>query len=270
LARAQQIASANAACAASLSSGVVGARKEHDVDWRFNTIWHDQLAKGAFRSVDFTKPSSISGRLLDSSYVRALRFKSKTANLAGFPAKGTVKCLELVWANIRSFSGVSCLGKVKRLEAHYCLKLESDSGLSQIRSSLEWLHINQSKKFSPGKELLGLRNLKVLCLNNCGSLDDLEFLRAFPNLLDFRFVDTTVLSGDLTPILEHPTLCSVGFLNKRHYNKRDAEIDEHLAPRARAATKKAYKGQYETFRYLAVGAPDNKRLQSIARKTRYG
>jgi hypothetical protein len=68
------------------------------------------------------------------------------------------------------------------------------------------------------------------------------------------------LSGDLRPILEHPTLCSVGFLNKRRYNLLDAEIEEHLEPRVRAVTKKAYKGDYETFRYVGLGAP-NRRLQ---------
>jgi hypothetical protein len=226
------------------------------MDWRFNTIWHDQLPKGVFRFVDFSKTSKIDVGVLDNSYLFTERFKSKSATLSDFPAKGTVECFELSWANIRSFSGISHLGEVKRLEAHYCLKLENDTGLSEARNSLEWLHINQSKKFSPGKELSRLRNLKVLCLNSCGPLENLEFLHLFPRLLDFRFVDTNVVSGDLTPIMEHPTLCSVGFLNKRHYNIRDTEIHEHLGPRMIAATKKAYKGEFETYRYVALGTPN--------------
>jgi hypothetical protein len=235
------------------------------VDWRFNTLWRDQLPQGIFKSVDFGNESKSPCDLAGVSYVWASRFKSKTGSIDDFPAEKAVEYLELSWANITSFAGLSRFEGIKRLETHYCLKLESDSGLSEAQNSLEWLHINRSKKFFAGKGLTSLSNLRVLCLNSCGPLQNLEFLRQFPRLLDFRFVDTNVLSGDLTPIVEHPTLCSVGFLNKRHYNMRDVEIDEHLRPRMEGATVKAYKGQYETFRYVAVGAP-NKRLQPIARE----
>lgn len=223
------------------------------MDWRFNTIWFEQLPADACISVDFGDKSVNRSSLQNANYILARGFKSKVADLTDFPAKNFVNFLNLDLANIRSFSGIGRLGKIKRLETHYCLKLESDVGLSEIGESLEWLHIKQSKKFSLGKELLALHNLRVLCLNTCSPLQDLEFLSLFPKLVDFRFVDTNVLSGDLTPILKHPTLCSVGFLNKKHYNIRDTEVDEHLKLRRKAAVAFAHKGIYETFRYLALG-----------------
>jgi hypothetical protein len=71
-----------------------------------------------------------------------------------------------------------------------------------------------------------------------------------PNLLEFRFVDTNILDGDLTPLLEHPTLRSVGFSNKRHYNYTSEKIDEMLGPKDRDETKDfVYKGEYQTFKY---------------------
>ena len=82
------------------------------------------------------------------------------------------------------------MNKLKRLELHYCTKLQNDFCLSGLVDTLEHLHINQSKKFVPNEELFTLKNLRVLCLNSCGDLENLNFLNQFPNLLDFRFVDT--------------------------------------------------------------------------------
>lgn len=222
------------------------------MDWRCNTIWVDQLPDGMYGALDFSDRAQAKLRLSGYSYVWARSFKSKSFDLEDFPADDAIKYLELELSNIHSFTGLSRFGRVKRLEAHHCLKLASDAGLFDVKDSLEWLHINQSKKFLVDKELLSLRNLKVLCLNSCAPLADLDFLGAFPNLVDFRFVNTNVLSGDLTPLMEHPTLCSVGFQNKRHYNVSQIDADDHFSKKKMAAIEKVYKGQCETFRYIAL------------------
>lgn len=227
---------------------------QQTVDWRCNTIWFDKLAETEFISIDFREHPKGLARQLQQSYILTNRFKSRTANLEDFPADGTVKFLDLTWSNLHSFSGISRLGEIKRLETSYCLKLESDSGLSEVARSLEWLHINQSKKFTPSDDLFALSNLKVLCLNACAPLADLEFLYDFPNLLDFRFVDTNVISGDLTPLVQHPTLCSAGFLNKRHYNIKDVEVKQHLQARRNVAIEMVNNGHHQTFRYSGMDA----------------
>lgn len=224
------------------------------MDWTYNTIWPEQLQPSELRIVDLSKSPSIGGSLAGGSYLFVRGFKSALRNLTDFPVKGSVKHLQLTMANITSLEGLSSLGKVKRLELDYCLKLQSDSGLSEAADSLEWLHITQAKKFPLGQELLGLSQLKVLCLNNCAPLQDIEFLSYFPNLVDFRFVETNVLSGDLSPLLRHPTLCSVGFLDKRHYNLRSREIEEKLQERRNASITIVHNGPYETFKYKALSA----------------
>jgi hypothetical protein len=81
-------------------------------------------------------------------------------------------------------------------------------------------------------------------------LESLRFLKKFPNLIDFRFVNTNVLDGDLTPLIEHPTIRSVGFLNKRHYNYSDDQIDLELKLKSNEAYEDfVYKGEYETSKY---------------------
>lgn len=99
--------------------------------------------------------------------------------------------------------------------------------------------------------MFSLKNLRVLCLNSCGNLENLHFLKQFPNLIDFRFVDTNVLDGDLSPILDHPTIRSVGFLNKRHYNIKDDKMDAMLKDKnSEEEVRTVVKlGEYETFKY---------------------
>jgi len=56
-----------------------------------------------------------------------------------------------------------------------------------------------------------------------------------------------------TPIVEHPTLKSVGFFDKRHYNYTSKKIDEILSPKDGPETKDfAYKGDFQTFKYKKV------------------
>lgn len=224
------------------------------MDWTYNTIWTDQLPPSELRIADLSVSPSAKGSLGGGSYLFVRGFKSVLNSLEDFSVKGSVKYLQLTMSNITSLKGLSSLGKVKRLELDYCLKLQSDGGISEVADSLEWLNITQAKKFPLGQEVMGLSQLKVLCLNNCAPLQDLEFLNYFPNLLDFRFVETKVISGDLSPLLRHPKLCSVGFLDKRHYNMRSSEVEEKLRERRNSSITIARNGPYETFKYKALSA----------------
>lgn len=99
---------------------------------------------------------------------------------------------------------------------------------------------------------MSLKNLRVLCLNSCGNIENLNFLYQFPNLIDFRFVDTNVLDGDLTPILDPPTIRSVGFMNKRHYNIKEDKMDALLKDKNGGEEFQTVIkcGKYETYRYI--------------------
>eukprot|EP01133_Synstelium_polycarpum_P010113 gene10113-11789_t len=126
---------------------------------------------------------------------------------------------------------------------------KSDNGLNQLGDSIEFFHINQSRKFKFDHELCELKKLKVLRLNSCGPIESLDFLSHLPNLVDFRFVNTNVLDGNLNPILEHPTIRSVGFFNKRHYNLKEDKLTLELGNKFSEEHKTfAYKGDYSTFR----------------------
>ena len=222
------------------------------MDWRFNTIWLEQLEQNKLFHKDF-KDNSIqteNKNFDDSEYAMIWHLKEKLNSFDNLSENDKLLYLELNFANIKNFTGIEKFNNLKRLELQYCVKLEDDKGLSQINESLEFLHINQSKKFKFTDELLKLKKLKVLCLNACGPIENLNFLSNFPNLIDFRFVDTNILDGNLKPILEHPTIRTVGFLNKRHYNYKYEKINQELVTKLDNEYKTVvYKGEYYTFRY---------------------
>lgn len=220
------------------------------MDWRYNTIWFDELNEGKFYHQNYKGKTRLPDSFTDVEYAILWYYKQKGISFGNLAPSKRLLYLELNWANIKDFQAIEKFENPKRLELHYCTKLEIDTGLKSLNNTLEFLHINQSKKFVLTDELLQLKQLKVLCLNSCGPIDNLKFLSNFPKLIDFRFANTNIIDGDLTPILEHPTIRTVGYLNKRHYNFTDIQLESELSSKSTKEFESfVYKGEYQTFRY---------------------
>lgn len=218
-------------------------------NWKNNTIWFEDIPENDLLWLDYKKNKLDITKFSDKKYAVLWHYNTKNKDFSEIPINNQIVYMELNLSNCTSFKGVERIKGVKRLELHYCTKLESDAGLSALKDSIEWLHINASKKLTISSEILSLKQLKVLCLNNCGVIENLKFLEHFPNLVDFRFVDTKVIDGDLTPLLKHPSLISAGFINKRNYSHKFEYIEEVLKRKSNNRKKVIYKGEWETFRY---------------------
>jgi hypothetical protein len=59
----------------------------------------------------------------------------------------------------------------------------------------------------------------------------------------FSFVDTNVLDGDLSPLLDLPKLRYVGTMDKRNYSHKMAEFNELLAQRDRSTANGKKQGR---------------------------
>lgn len=198
------------------------------MDWTFNSILFDEIDENLVYQKDY-KDNNIhwpNQNFERSEYAILWNLKATDKTLSQVPKSDNLKFLQLNWANVTDFKIITeRFIKLKRLELQYCIKLLNDDHIDLLSESLENLNILQSKKFVAGENLLKLKKLKVLRLNECGPIQNLDFLKNFPNLEDFRFVNTNILDGNLKPILEHPSIKTVGFFNKRHYNIKDVEME---------------------------------------------
>lgn len=223
------------------------------MDWRFNTIWFDQLDESSYYQASLKEEKLDIERFGNVEYSILWYLRVKNQSFDRLPNSDKLKYLELNWANLSELRGLAKFPSLKRFEAHYCTKLETLDGIQSV-NKLEYLHINQSKKLKISEHLLKLTDIKVLCLNSCGEIPSLDFLSNFKKLIDFRFVNTSIKSGDLKPIIEHPAIRTVGFLNKRHYNMKYDQVGEILKEKFKDEYKdRVYKGDFTTYKYQTYG-----------------
>lgn len=118
-------------------------------NWRKNTIWFEQIPDNLQANVNLKEVKFNDMELENTEYLTLWYHKSKLRNLADLPLPENLHYLDLTWSNIHNFIGIEKLVNLKRLELHYCTKLQNDFGLSKLADRIEHLHINQSKKFIP-------------------------------------------------------------------------------------------------------------------------
>jgi hypothetical protein len=175
------------------------------MDWRYNTIWFDQIDPNKVAEISFKDP--IPQDFGNLEYITLWRYKQPTPSLDWLPISKTARYFQVNLGGIKSLAGIGRLSSIRRLETHHCLKLESDFGLAEVAGTLRRLEIHLSRKFA--------------------------------------------IQGDLSPLLAHKNLRSVGFFNKRHYNIKTEEIDSKLKSKWPISNEElATKGQWKTFKYI--------------------
>lgn len=199
------------------------------MNWETNTIIFNSLPEETWATCEWRELPEVLRDKPMIEYLIIWHHKTELGGLENLPNLPWLKYLELNWSNARSLSGIGHLASLKRLELHCCVKLESDSGVDGVKEHLEFIHINQSKKFICNRALESLHELRVLRLNSCGPISSLDFVLGYPKLEDFRFVDTDVVDGNLLPLMKHSSLKSVGMSNKRHYSHKDKAIKDWLS-----------------------------------------
>lgn len=203
--------------------------------WLSVTINYDEIRGDHLLGHDLNA-GKIDANFNDLRYLNLYSYKEKKSKYNNFyDLEKFLKLisLDLSLTNITDFMDVSNCKELRRLNVDYCRNLSSWEGITNLAEHLEVLCIDHAKKLSVSEELYTLKNLKILKLCNIQPIENLDFLKHFPNLETFIFVDTNVLSGNLTPIIEHPNITYAGFLNKRHYNMKDEQVDRLLAQKRR-------------------------------------
>jgi hypothetical protein len=193
--------------------------------------WYPQLEEASFewhKAIDLLKAPQSIRRL-------ALRkYQPSTKDLSQLPVLNKLEALTLTQCNLTSLTGLCQFPSLISLDMAYMRSLSDISALAECGPKLEALLLMNCPKI--GYDLLpALTSLKKLHIHSCPALASIRFLKNLDQLEEFRFVDTDVLDGDFTPLLQLDRLKSVGFTDKRHFSHKYDEIEAMLKLRTERA-----------------------------------
>ncbi len=140
--------------------------------------------------------------------------------------------LSLTKTNIHSLTGLEGLEDLRTLAVAYAPKLAALDSLATSAPGLRQLHFGHAKAIESYAPMSGLRLLRKLQLSACAPMPDLGWIAALERLSFLSFVDTNVVSGDLSPLLSLGRLRYVGTFKKRHYSHSPEELNAVLQGRA--------------------------------------
>ncbi|NRB53918.1 MAG: hypothetical protein HRU41_40085 [Saprospiraceae bacterium] len=155
-------------------------------------------------------------------------FNPKGKSFQDLPANDNLVRLKLFRGNQRTFSQFPLYPKLESLETDCYGKLEELKGVEKLGASLKRLRMEHSRKITDHQVLQHLPQLETLMLWNCGTMEDLSFLKQLRKLKIFNFGKSNVQDGNLSSALSHPALESIWFNNKKHYSHTEAELQEYL------------------------------------------
>ncbi len=150
-------------------------------------------------------------------------------NLKELNRMSLLRRLQLTSKKIKSLSGIEELSSLSILDLADCPKLEDFSGIDKCQQ-IEIVEIENCKRVYDIAILSELKNLKEIVLTDCGTVKSLRPLAHSQSLESIIFIgDTTIEDGELTSLLDIPTLKKMLFANKRHYSHTREEVMEVLS-----------------------------------------
>jgi hypothetical protein len=161
----------------------------------------------------------------------------QTLNIEGFDRQnlkeiGNARALNELTLNggkVESLEGLECLKDLRLLCLERLKKLHSLNFLDS-NSNLRELVIEKCPLINSYDDLSSLSYLAHLGLDQ-KSVPSLEFLRKLKNLESLYFGNTLVEDGDLSVLLDMPSLKDVQFKNKKNYSHKIKEIQSLLDKR---------------------------------------
>jgi hypothetical protein len=142
------------------------------------------------------------------------KFKPECKSFQCLSLPESLEVVHITETNIENFNGLKNT-KVNQLEAYYCPRLLSLSGLKEIKEHLKILIIENAKNLLDFEDLWECENLEKIILTNCGTIPSLKNMPKLKKLKMFTFHNTTIEDGDLANLLN---VEYVYFKNQKHYN----------------------------------------------------
>lgn len=159
------------------------------------------------------------------------QFKPLSRDFSSLVRLTSLTNLAVTQSNVTTLAGLEHLEDLYRLELSYAPTVDSLTPLASPNLALRELDLDHLKSITSYEPLARLHYLKKLKVSACTPIQSLDWIRRHPRLRFFSFVDTNVVSGDLTPLLDVPNLRYVGTLDKRHYSHKCDALNELLNAR---------------------------------------
>jgi hypothetical protein len=174
-----------------------------------STPWHKKLFKNP--------------ELSNLERLSLWKFKSATNDLNDFPQCSQLQQLALTQGTITSLNGISRFSKLNDITLNNLTKLEYLGALDL--PELKVFRADTCKKLTDHEELGACLSLEDLDLHRCGNMKSVEFIKNLKKLKSFRFMETEITDGDLSPLL---SLEDVYFTEKKHYSHKTKNFNQTM------------------------------------------
>ncbi|WP_149498974.1 hypothetical protein [Roseiconus lacunae] len=181
-------------------------------------------------SAEWSPALSVDERNKNLGKLTLFKYKCPASDFSCLPVIPSVKHLEINHSSIISLTGIEQHQHVQAMFFHRFFDLKNIAAISGLSGgSLKRVKFEQCKKIEDLGQLGKLTNVAKITLDRCADVENLEFLSGCSALEEFVIMDTKIVSGDLSPLLDLPKLRYFGTFDKRHHSHTEAEINALLS-----------------------------------------
>ena len=127
--------------------------------------------------------------------------------------------------NVKSIEGLRALKDLKKLDIMHSPKMETISQVQECQN-LEWFSISSGKRITDWDVISKLPKLKKLFMENCGTLEDINFLKPLENLEEVRIIGTNrkLIDRNVRWLYERPKMKRISLPWRKDF---DITIEEY-------------------------------------------
>lgn len=142
----------------------------------------------------------------------------------------------LIQSRLASLGGLDRFVNLRRLELSHCSKLGDISALAAVSGTLRDLRLSKCRRVSSYSALVELELLVELEVADCLPLPSLRFLKQLRDLKRLDVYGTRIEDGDLTHLIDHPTLRQVTASDQQGFAPSLRSVQAEMKRRQLGAT----------------------------------
>ena len=146
--------------------------------------------------------------------------------MLGFSNLKKLKSLEIVRCSL-TLKGIDSIKSLNKLIIKDFSKLEYVGDIVNLEL-LEHLEFDHCSKLKDIEKISELKQLSLLGINSCGKIPSLAFLKDISTLKRLAFVETEIIDGDFSFLLDMPLFEYAGYLDKKQYSIKSDDLNSSL------------------------------------------